>query len=193
MFPCERRRTHPGVESQVLQARLTASKRAVLEKVKDEEKLAGEIAEAAEARARGTMRVGVIVNRVARAAEIAKRSAAKHARKSLRQAARLRCGTSHGPHPSVERDTLSAISFTRFFIPRPKQNPIRPLILVSTQCLEVGADFSFDALVTECASLDALRQRFGRLARLGKPEISDAFIFTRGSRSKKPILSTAMR
>jgi len=70
--------------------------------------------------------------------------------------------------------------------------------VVATSCVEAGADLDFDALITEAASLDALRQRFGRLNRLG--ERSDARAWVLGSSdqvaakaSPDPIYGHALR
>jgi CRISPR-associated endonuclease/helicase Cas3 len=71
-----------------------------------------------------------------------------------------------------------------------------PRVVVATQCIEAGADFDFDALVTECASLDALRQRFGRLNRQGKRPTAGAVVAIRSDHEKSsdddPVYGSAL-
>ena len=70
------------------------------------------------------------------------------------------------------------------------------VFVVATQCLEVGANLDFEAMVSECASLDALRQRFGRLNRLGHHAHSPGVIVIRGDqvepKEEDPIYGSAL-
>jgi CRISPR-associated endonuclease/helicase Cas3 len=157
----ERALDHPA-----LRRRLETSKRTELVPVKRRRSEGGDplVAEAA-GRATafvrdGRRRVGVMVNRVRTAMELAA---------YLRDAVGLDEADVvllTGRIRPFERDGVVE-RWTPFLRAAQPEEPTRPIVVVSTQCLEVGADFSFDALVTECASLDALRQRFGRLARSG--------------------------
>ena len=119
----------------------------------------------------GKQRVGVMVNRVHTAQEIARKLSAQ-----VVDAADVVLLT--GRMRPFERDQLVE-RWKPFLRATKPTEPGRPIVVVSTQCLEVGADFSFDALVSEAASLDALRQRFGRLARMGADEPAPATILVR--------------
>ncbi|GBD31898.1 hypothetical protein HRbin33_00859 [bacterium HR33] len=152
------------------------------------------LATAAAARAReflhsGRRRVAVMVNRVrtAEAVSDALRSALGEEADVILLTGRIR---------PFERDELVE-RWTPYLRANQPEQPEKPVVVVATQCLEVGADFSFDALVTECASLDALRQRFGRLARLGSQEPAPAAILIRpeDAESDEPdsIYGTALR
>ena len=132
--------------------------------------------------------VGAIVNRVAAARALfeALRTKAKNADVVL-LTGRVR--------PS-ERDELLRKYADRMRATPGREPATRSLVVVATQCIEVGADLDFDALVTECASLDALRQRFGRLSRLGRRSPAPAVIVSReeftADSADEPIYGTAL-
>ena len=77
-----------------------------------------------------------------------------------------------GPVRSLDRaDLLAAIPDRERRAERD-----RPFVVVATQTIEVGVDLDFDGLITACAPLDALVQRFGRLDRAGELGTSHAFV-----------------
>lgn len=169
-------RHHP-----VLAPRLQARKPARLARTVrgDTEALAGAfvgeaeraIETATEIRGTGGFAVGVIVNRVAVARGV-------HAALVQREAdvdAVLLAGQSR----PIEHDAVTR-RLAPFKTGAAARGGARPLVIVATQCLEVGTDLDLDALVTQAAPLEALRQRFGRLNRAGRPGNAPATIIAHG-------------
>jgi CRISPR-associated endonuclease/helicase Cas3 len=112
--------------------------------------------------------VGIIVNRVKTARELK----AKLGDDAVLLTGRMR---------PLDRDKLLKEKLTPLVS---NAEGIPPKFVIGTQCLECGADFDFHAMVTECASLDALRQRFGRLNRVAKRPTAKAVIVIRGDQTE---------
>jgi CRISPR-associated endonuclease/helicase Cas3 len=122
--------------------------------------------------------IGVVVNRVARARGVFERLS-----KEFQE--QIAAGTIDepvlmiGPARPVDRDelvrSLEPIR-TRTWKEGERRALDKSLIVVATQCIEAGVDIDLDALVTEAAPLDCLRQRFGRLNRAGRDIIPYAAI-----------------
>ena len=129
--------------------------------------------------------IGVVVNRVARARAIAQALRGRSLDADLMLLI--------GPSRPADRDQAIAAALPRLRAGRERSTNARRLVVVATQTIEVGADLDFDALVTECAPADSLRQRFGRLDRLGDLEgRARAVILYVPARDEDPIYGTAI-
>ncbi len=156
----------------VLGKRITASKPAklvVAEKAKGK-KGTTELVKVLEQHARELSNefacVGIIVNRVKTAREL---------KEKLGDDAVLLTGRMR----PLDRDKLFQERL-KPLLSNSKETQPPPKFVIGTQCLECGADFDFHALVSECASFDALRQRFGRLNRVANRPTAKAVIVIRG-------------
>ena len=123
-----------------------------------------------------SMTAVIFVNYVATAREVHQRLAADHGDRAILLTGRMR---------PIDKDDTVLHRLRHLSSDRSAKRTLEaPVFVVATQTLEVGADLDFDVLVTECASLDALRQRFGRLNRMGRPIPASAAILMRGDMIK---------
>jgi CRISPR-associated endonuclease/helicase Cas3 len=130
--------------------------------------------------------VGVIVNRVLSARSLYDEVRGREDRDAILLI---------GPARPVDREELVK---QLFYIRTGEARTLeKPLILIATQCVEVGVDIDLDGLVTELAPLDSLRQRFGRLNRNGR-DISPYAVIVASKpdllpRAKDPVYGEAPR
>lgn len=122
--------------------------------------------------------VGIVVNRVATARQVFEKLRSQDDVDGQHDAILLT-----GRIRPYDRDRLLDDWLPMIKAKRDAQ-PEKTLFVVATQTVEVGANLDFDALVTEAAPLDALRQRFGRLFRIpdqpsGRPESARAVVLMR--------------
>lgn len=164
--PTQRRFTLDATDSrdsEILHQRITARKLTRLRRIGGpRQKTAAEAVPPAVAKlikselSDGVRSVGVIVNRV-RTAQETYRTLVESGLDAYLITGRMR--------PLDRQTELEKIE--ALVDPDRESQPESLSVVVATQAIEVGADFSFDALITECAPIDSLKQRFGRLDRRG--------------------------
>lgn len=94
----------------------------------------------------------------------------------------------------LDRDDLLARWWPHIASGRVRESTGHRLVVVATQCIEAGADLDFDAMVSESASLDALRQRLGRVDRLGRYGRAEAVVVhVSGEARDDPIYGGALK
>jgi CRISPR-associated endonuclease/helicase Cas3 len=157
----ERLRTHKG-------ARLVSVKVAGDEERKRHTLAEHVVREAAGLRETGAKVIGIVVNRVD-TARLALTMATKLG-KSILLTGRMR---------PLDRDAVVNNELIPAAGAGRDRSTAQPVFVIATQCIEAGADLDFDAIVTECASIDALRQRFGRVDRRGELRESSSVIVGR--------------
>ena len=106
-------------------------------------------------------RIAIFVNRVKTAKSVYEQL--RHRTKDAEASVELAIGRMR----AIDREYQYEHNWQKLKSDTPRSAKDGLTFVVSTQCLEVGADLDFDVLVSECASIDALLQRFGRLDRLG--------------------------
>jgi len=108
--------------------------------------------------------VAVVVNRVATAQDV--HAALRHSWQGEENEEDVVLLLTGRMRP-FDRDDLLHSHWHRLATGRTRDSQQSRLVMVATQAIEAGADLDVDGLVTECASLDSLRQRFGRVDRAG--------------------------
>lgn len=136
--------------------------------------------------------IGVVVNRVGRARAVFKQLEGQLDQETTGLILMI------GPARPVDRDEIvKALDPIRTGAGEEERKLDKALIIVATQCIEAGVDIDLDALITEAAPLDALRQRFGRLNRAGREiEPYAAILATKsvlGARYDDPVYGTAIK
>lgn len=122
----------------------------------------------------GQRRVLIVVNRVATAEVLCAELNSPKTQKSHGAAVKLLTGRMR---PLDRQELIGELTTLYQLKSSAPAADVPCLILIATQCIEVGADYDFDALITELAPFDSLRQRFGRLNRQGRDIPAPAAIF----------------
>lgn len=143
----------------------------------DKARQLGEAMAAVARGADGARVIGVVANTVATA------RAAHDELVSKGEEAILLIGRVRG----FERDRILEEWLPRIEVGAPRDMEGR-LFVVATQTIEVGANLDLDALVTECAPLPALVQRFGRVNRIGRRPVHHSAIVHAGSAHDEDVI-----